>query len=219
MTTDVVSKCSQPEEKVKTPAMSEMSKNHIIYARFDRKPPPRDEIRLLNPAIIDVRFPRQKSAKFVFLEFETQEAANLAFKQMKKTHNKMTFKSLSKNKAQGTTKMEMVEETEENANDANDAPIAPIKNVPIKDVPINPKSCKCLHVTGLPLFATEEVLRSMYPINSEISISKQNFKGKKQGYVSFSSAEEATEAFKASKDINVNGEPLTITLHKGSTKK
>ena len=61
---------------------------------------------------------------------------------MKKTHKKMTFKSLSKNKAQGTTKMEMVEETEENANDANDAPIAPIKNVPIKDVPINPKSCK-----------------------------------------------------------------------------
>lgn len=59
MTTDVEVDQTECQES----GLIGKSKNHMIYARFERKPPSRDEIRLLNPAIIDVRFPRQKSAK------------------------------------------------------------------------------------------------------------------------------------------------------------
>lgn len=197
---------SQPGETVITPELTDKSKKHIIYARFDRKPPAREEIRLLNPAIIDVRFPRQKSAKFVFLEFENDEAASLALKELKKAHKKMTFKTLGKKKAHGKTPAE----------DASDPAEEESLTEATAQVPVNPKSLKCLHVTGLPLFATEEVLRSLFPKDSEIVVSKQNFKGKKQGFVSFSSAAEATEAFKTSAGVSVNGEPLTIALHKGN---
>ncbi len=43
-------------------------KENCLFVRYRNcKPPSRDEIRLLHPNIIDVRFPRQKSAKYDML--------------------------------------------------------------------------------------------------------------------------------------------------------
>jgi len=80
--------CPAPTDALDTSELTEKSKKHIVYARFKLKPPTREAIRLLNPGIIDVRFPRQKSAKFVLLEFENEAAAALGFKQMKKASGK-----------------------------------------------------------------------------------------------------------------------------------
>lgn len=119
-----------------------VKKDSCVYVRYRQgKPPIRDEIRLLHPGIIDVRYPRQKSAKyghiffsiidftsfsysrFCHLEFESKEAAIEGAKQMKIAHGKkMLIKYMkpshdnSQNKSQNKSsdgESENVESSEE----------------------------------------------------------------------------------------------------------
>merc|ERR1712071_261424 len=67
-------------------------------------------------------------------------------------------------------------------------------------------------IDGLPLFATQEVLQSLYPKQTKIVVGKQDTRGKLQAVVHFASAAEATEALKASEGVNVNGETVDRAL-------
>ena len=70
MTQDVESPVAGSKSKkkvVKTPMKhsKKLHKEKCLFLRYKhRKPPSREEVRLLHPNIIDVRFPRQKSSKY-----------------------------------------------------------------------------------------------------------------------------------------------------------
>jgi hypothetical protein len=107
------SKSVSPAKCLKKKALRKASKNfakskdNCLFIRYRHdKLPARDEVRLLHPNIIDVRFPRQKTAKyytyniytiklaykskylcrFCHLEFENCESAIEALRKIKKTH-------------------------------------------------------------------------------------------------------------------------------------
>ncbi|EFX77289.1 hypothetical protein DAPPUDRAFT_247867 [Daphnia pulex] len=83
-----------------------------------------------------------------------------------------------------------------------------------ESTPTKNQPCACLHVSGLPDFAVKEVVQSLYPSNTKLEICDKKLKGKRYALVHFESAEEATRVMKASENVNVNGEKLTVKFHK-----
>ncbi|XP_059471105.1 uncharacterized protein LOC132194061 isoform X2 [Neocloeon triangulifer] len=70
-----------------------------LYLRFPHKIPEYTIIKEMHPLITNVSLPRQKSARFCFLEFESESDAQRALKELqdyKTTNGKKLFMSLGR---------------------------------------------------------------------------------------------------------------------------
>ncbi|KAK4013133.1 hypothetical protein OUZ56_025372 [Daphnia magna] len=215
---------SQKKSVGKTSKQCAMNKDSCLLIRYrHRKLPSRDEIRLLHPNIIDVRTPRQKTAKFCQLEFESKEAAIDALRKLRKTQTEelALIQYLGKktpNKpstALASTKSSVEENQSEN--NTSDDDCEEETSITAEEVLENSEDiqpCPCLYVSGLPDIAVTEIIKSLFPTNTKIEIGDKKLKGKRYALVHFGSTEDAVRVMEASKDVSVNGERLMVKFHK-----
>ncbi|XP_057378357.1 uncharacterized protein LOC130700329 [Daphnia carinata] len=200
----------------KTSKQCVKNKDNCILIRYrHRKLPSRDEIRLLHPNIIDVRTPRQKTAKFCQLEFESKEAAIDALRKLRKTQTEEL--ALIQYLGKKTPSKPPTKEENQSESNTSDDYCEEETSVTAEEVLEDSEEllrCPCLLVSGLPDIAVTEVIKSLYPTNTKVEIGEKKLNGKRYALVHFGSTEEAVRVMEASKDVSVNGERLMVKFHK-----
>ncbi|KAI9553614.1 hypothetical protein GHT06_021536 [Daphnia sinensis] len=207
---------SKKKSDGKTSKQSVKNKDNCLLIRYrHQKLPSRDEIRLLHPNIIDVRTPRQKTAKFCQLEFESKEAAIDALRKLRKT--KTEELALIQYLGKKTLNKPPTKERNQSKSNTSDGDCQAETSITAEDIledseDIEP--CPCLFVSGLPDIAVTEVIKSLYPTHTKVEIGYQKLKGKRYALIHFGSTEDAVRVMEASKDVSVNGERLMVKFHK-----
>lgn len=206
-------------EQTKTSMNQVINERHSLYLRFPKKlnsdrTLAETEVRALNPKIIRVRIPRQKSANYCMIDFDTKVDKEKALKQIKKIQindkNLVVKDAIRSDKTKVEKKIEKVEVKRE-VSDALRHLVGEIKKSLDKDYSKR-NITNGVIIKDLKTGTTQADVRQLFPQAIDV---KMNMKAeRKNSFALFWMATPKDAKQAATKAVKINGEEYVVSLQK-----